>query len=96
MSVVPWSMLACTVSKSCCVARPPCKQFSEIKRAFPKLLVGAIYNTTILDAAINAGADYIVTPTVPNSLLLAMLSSGIPFIPGEQNMRDIAEVMEHG
>lgn len=71
---------------------------SEIKRAFPKLLVGAgtVYNTTILDAAINAGADYIVTPTVTNSLLLAMLSSGIPFIPGVQNMRDIAEVMEHG
>jgi 2-dehydro-3-deoxyphosphogluconate aldolase/(4S)-4-hydroxy-2-oxoglutarate aldolase len=71
---------------------------SEIKRAFPKMLVGAgtVYNTTILDAAINAGADYIVTPTVTNSLLLAMLSSGIPFIPGVQNMRDIAEVMEHG
>jgi 2-dehydro-3-deoxyphosphogluconate aldolase/(4S)-4-hydroxy-2-oxoglutarate aldolase len=70
----------------------------EIKRAFPKMLVGAgtVYNTTIWDAAINAGADYIVTPTVTNSLLLAMLSSGIPFIPGVQNMRDIAEVMEHG
>lgn len=71
---------------------------TEIKRAFPKLLVGAgtIYNTTILDAAIKAGADYIVTPTVTNSLLLAMLNSGVPFIPGVQNMRDIAEVMEHG
>jgi 2-dehydro-3-deoxyphosphogluconate aldolase / (4S)-4-hydroxy-2-oxoglutarate aldolase len=71
---------------------------TEIKKAFPKMLVGAgtIYNTTILDAAINAGADYIVTPTVTNSLLLAMLSSGVPFIPGVQNMRDIAEVMEHG
>lgn len=71
---------------------------SEIKRAFPKMLVGAgtIYNTTILDSAIKAGADYIVTPTVTDSLLLALKSSGVPFIPGVQNMRDIAEVMEHG
>jgi 2-dehydro-3-deoxyphosphogluconate aldolase/(4S)-4-hydroxy-2-oxoglutarate aldolase len=71
---------------------------SEIKRAFPKLLVGAgtVYNSSILDAAINAGADYIVTPTVTDSLLLALNNCGVPFIPGVQNMRDIAEVMEHG
>ena len=71
---------------------------SEIKRAFPHLLVGAgtVYNTTILDAAVKAGADYIVTPTVTDSLLLALKNSGVPFIPGVQNMRDIAEVMEHG
>lgn len=33
---------------------------SEIKRAFPDMLVGAgtIYNTTILDSALKAGADY--------------------------------------
>lgn len=71
---------------------------TEIKRAFPKMLVGAgtIYNTKILDSAIKAGADYIVTPTVTESLLHALKSCGVPFIPGVQNMRDIAEVMEHG
>jgi 2-dehydro-3-deoxyphosphogluconate aldolase / (4S)-4-hydroxy-2-oxoglutarate aldolase len=70
----------------------------EIKRSFPNLQVGAgtVYNTAILDAALNAGADYIVTPTITQSLLNALLSSGVPFIPGVQTMRDIAEVMEHG
>jgi 2-dehydro-3-deoxyphosphogluconate aldolase / (4S)-4-hydroxy-2-oxoglutarate aldolase len=70
----------------------------EIKRSFPNMQVGAgtVYNTAILDAALNAGADYIVTPTITQSLLNALLTSDVPFIPGVQTMRDIAEVMEHG
>ncbi len=70
---------------------------TEIKKAFPQLIVGAgtVYNPVILDNAIKAGADYIVTPTTTDSMLSALQSCGLPFLPGVSNLRDIAGMLEN-
>lgn len=70
----------------------------EIKSAFPDMVVsaGTVYTPEILDSALAAGADFIVTPTTTDNLLVALKDSGVPFIPGVSSMHDVARMMEQG
>jgi 2-dehydro-3-deoxyphosphogluconate aldolase/(4S)-4-hydroxy-2-oxoglutarate aldolase len=64
----------------------------------PGAIVGAgtVLNPTDLDAAINAGAKFIVSPGLTESLGRAAIASGIPFLPGVANAGDLMRGLDMG
>ncbi|WP_371194736.1 bifunctional 4-hydroxy-2-oxoglutarate aldolase/2-dehydro-3-deoxy-phosphogluconate aldolase [Glaciecola sp. SC05] len=70
----------------------------EIKRNFPELVlgIGTVYNTARLDDALQAGADFIVTPAVTPTLSAALANCGKPCLPGVSSLSDIACLLELG
>jgi 2-dehydro-3-deoxyphosphogluconate aldolase/(4S)-4-hydroxy-2-oxoglutarate aldolase len=69
-----------------------------IKQQVPELIVGAgtITNEIILQQAIDAGSDFIVTPAVSEKLLGFLVGCGIPVLPGVSNTGDILMAREFG
>lgn len=69
-----------------------------IKAELPELIVGAgtVTNETILNQAIEAGADFIVTPAVSDRLLAKLVDCGIPVLPGVSNTGEILMAREYG
>lgn len=69
-----------------------------IKQEVPELIVGAgtVISAQILDQAVEAGSDFIVTPAVSPSLLSALGSIDIPVLPGVSNTADILLATEYG
>jgi 2-dehydro-3-deoxyphosphogluconate aldolase/(4S)-4-hydroxy-2-oxoglutarate aldolase len=57
---------------------------------------GTVLNPTDLEAAINAGARFIVSPGLTGSLGRAAISSGIPFLPGIANASDLMRGLDLG
>ncbi|MCZ8528732.1 bifunctional 4-hydroxy-2-oxoglutarate aldolase/2-dehydro-3-deoxy-phosphogluconate aldolase [Alteromonas sp. PRIM-21] len=74
------------------------KCITAIKEAMPEMIVsaGTVIDKASLDAAINAGADFIVTPAVTERLLTMLVDSGLPVLPGVSNVSDIVLAREHG
>ncbi|MBS3965252.1 MAG: bifunctional 4-hydroxy-2-oxoglutarate aldolase/2-dehydro-3-deoxy-phosphogluconate aldolase [Methylomonas sp.] len=70
----------------------------RIKAEVPGAIVGAgtIINTQTLDAAIEAGAEFIVSPGVTPSLLDAGLASGVPLLPGVVTPSEVMRLLEKG
>ena len=64
----------------------------------PGAVVGAgtVLNPKQLDAAISAGARYIVSPGLTDPLTNAAKASGIPYLPGISNAADIMRGLDHG
>ena len=56
----------------------------ELVRAFPQALigVGTVRNAAQLDAALQAGACFAVSPGLPAALLPALAANKTPFLPG--------------
>ncbi len=71
---------------------------TAIKKALPGLIVGAgtITNETILQQAIDAGADFIITPAVSEKLLGHLVKCGLPVLPGVSNTGEILMAREFG
>ena len=71
---------------------------SAIKQAFPEMVVGAgtVLSSALLDKALSAGADFVVTPAVSSSLLTALKDANVPALPGVSNTADILMAQEHG
>lgn len=71
---------------------------SAIKQEVSELTVGAgtVINATILEDALKAGADFIVTPASSPDLLGALGRSGVPVLPGVSNTADILLALEYG
>mgnify|MGYP005989842587 CR=1 FL=1 len=71
---------------------------AAIKKALPEIIVGAgtVTNEKILNKAINAGADFIVTPAVSEKLLGHLVNCPIPVLPGVSNTGDILLASEFG
>lgn len=71
---------------------------TAIKRALPELIVGAgtVTDEDILKQAIEAGADFIVTPAISNKLLGYLVDCGVPVLPGVSNTADILLAREFG
>ena len=69
-----------------------------LKDALPHLKVGAgtILNADIYQKAIEAGSDFIITPTISASLLNILSKSPVPVLPGVSNASDILLAVEHG
>lgn len=57
---------------------------------------GTVLNATDLDAAINAGAKFIVSPGLTEPLGRAAISSGVPFLPGIANAGDLMRGLDLG
>jgi 2-dehydro-3-deoxyphosphogluconate aldolase/(4S)-4-hydroxy-2-oxoglutarate aldolase len=64
----------------------------------PGAIVGAgtVLNPADLDAAINAGAKFIVSPGLTEPLGKAAIASGIPFLPGIANSGDLMRGLDMG
>lgn len=69
-----------------------------IKAQVPELKVGAgtVINTEILEQALEAGSDFIVTPAVSPALLTALAKCNVPVLPGVSNTGDILMALEYG
>jgi len=74
------------------------KVLTAIKQQVPQLLVGAgtVINVTSLQQAIDAGADFIVTPAVSEKLLSHLAVCSLPVLPGVSNTADILMAREFG
>ena len=71
---------------------------TAIKQEVPQLKVGAgtVIDARILNQALQAGADFIVTPATSKTLLTELASCGVPVLPGVSNTGDILLAYEHG
>lgn len=71
---------------------------TAIKQQVPELIVGAgtVTNEVILQQAIDAGADFIVTPAISEKFLGHLANCGIPVVPGVSNTADILLAREFG
>jgi 2-dehydro-3-deoxyphosphogluconate aldolase/(4S)-4-hydroxy-2-oxoglutarate aldolase len=64
----------------------------------PEILVGAGTITTPAHAkeALEAGAQFLVSPGAPRSLLHAMQDTGLPFLPGTATVSEVLAALEEG
>lgn len=69
-----------------------------IKKELPHLKVGAgtVLNVDILSKALDAGSDFIITPTISASLLSHLAECPVPVLPGVSNASDILLAAEFG
>ena len=67
-------------------------------KCVPGAVVGAgtVLNDADLNAAIAAGAEFIVSPGLTEPLGKAAVSSGIPFLPGTANAGDVMRGLDLG
>ena len=70
----------------------------KIMRRVPGAIVGAgtVLNGQDLAAAIDAGAEFIVSPGLTDMLGRAAIASGIPFLPGIATSADIMRGLDMG
>lgn len=69
-----------------------------IKQTVPTLKVGAgtVINERILNDALAAGADFIVTPAVSEKLLALLAQREVPVLPGVSNTGEMLMAQEFG
>ena len=69
-----------------------------IKCALPDLKVGAgtVVDADILKQALDAGSDFIITPTISRTLLTQLSKCTVPVLPGVSNAADILLAREFG
>lgn len=70
----------------------------KIKEAFPQMLVGAgtIFRCDQVNRAIEAGAEFIVSPGLNTKTVDYCIKQGITMLPGCANASDIELAMEYG
>ena len=70
----------------------------RIKAEVPDAIVGAgtIINEETLNAAIEAGAEFIVSPGTTSALADAALKTGVPFLPGVSTPGEALALFEKG
>ncbi|MBC2667117.1 bifunctional 4-hydroxy-2-oxoglutarate aldolase/2-dehydro-3-deoxy-phosphogluconate aldolase [Novosphingobium flavum] len=73
-------------------------QAMEIMRQVPGAIVGAgtVLNPSQLGSAVDAGADFIVSPGLTPALGQAAITAGVPFLPGVSNAADIMLGLDFG
>ena len=69
-----------------------------IKQAFPDAIVGAgtIISRTQFQQAVDAGAEFIVSPGFTPELLACAKSTAIPFLPGVNTPSEIMQLLAQG
>ena len=77
---------------------PPALDAIRAMAAVPGAIVGAgtVLNPAMLDEAIDAGSEFIVSPGLTEGLAIAALGSGIPFLPGVSSPSDIMRGLDCG
>lgn len=73
-------------------------QIRYLKSCFPDLIIGAgtVTDNTILDRAITAGADFILSPSCDESILSECLNKGINLVPGVFTPSDVNLARRYG
>jgi 2-dehydro-3-deoxyphosphogluconate aldolase/(4S)-4-hydroxy-2-oxoglutarate aldolase len=76
----------------------PALQISLIRESFPEALVGAgsVRSAEDVDRAIDAGAGFIVSPMVEESVIVASLERNAPSFPGAATPTEIERAMRLG
>ncbi|MGL1955787.1 MAG: bifunctional 4-hydroxy-2-oxoglutarate aldolase/2-dehydro-3-deoxy-phosphogluconate aldolase [Colwellia sp.] len=69
-----------------------------IKKDLPELKVGAgtVIDADILKQAVEAGSDFIITPTISSELLTQLADCPVPVLPGVSNAANILLAREYG
>lgn len=70
----------------------------EMKRAAPEMCIGAgtVLTSRDVGQAINAGAEFLVTPGITGSLLDALQAATMPCLPGACTPSEVASLMLRG
>jgi len=70
----------------------------EVKQAFSEMLVlaGTVNNSESMLAAMQAGADGIVSPGITDELLKTAVENHIPYLPGVATPSEVLKVMSYG
>ena len=70
----------------------------RVMKSIPGAIVGAgtVTNEAELDAALNAGSEFIVSPGLTESLGKAAVREGVPFLPGIASAGDIMRGLDMG
>lgn len=79
--------------------RTPCALDAiRAMKAVPGAIVGAgtVTNEAELDAALDAGSEFIVSPGLTDTLGKAVIREGVPFLPGIANAGDIMRGLDLG
>jgi 2-dehydro-3-deoxyphosphogluconate aldolase/(4S)-4-hydroxy-2-oxoglutarate aldolase len=71
---------------------------TRIKAEVPDAIVGAgtIINIETLNKAIEAGAEFIVSPGTTDTMIDAALATGVPLLPGVANPSEAMRLLEKG
>jgi len=71
---------------------------AALKRAFPEIVIGAgtILEPQHIQSAIDAGADFLVTPGTPPTLADALVKAKIPVVPGGATPGEFMALMARG
>ncbi|CAM5559339.1 bifunctional 4-hydroxy-2-oxoglutarate aldolase/2-dehydro-3-deoxy-phosphogluconate aldolase [Streptomyces abikoensis] len=64
----------------------------------PEAVVGAgtVLSPARAEAAVRAGARFLVSPGWTDSLLAALREAGVPFLPGVSTVSEVMALLEHG
>ena len=75
-----------------------CEAINAMKSAMPDAVIGAgtVSSCEAYDAAVRAGADFIVSPGATDQLFDAADEHGIPFLPGAVTGSEVLKAMEYG
>jgi 2-dehydro-3-deoxyphosphogluconate aldolase/(4S)-4-hydroxy-2-oxoglutarate aldolase len=80
--------------------RTPCalEAITKIAKEVPEALVGAgtILNESQLKQAVEAGAQFVITPGATTDLLKAAMAGTVPLIPGVSSISEVMAGMELG
>ena len=70
----------------------------EIKNAVPEAIVGAgtVINPQSLERALAAGAEFLVSPGMTDSLLDAAIERGTPILPGVVSPSEVMRLLDRG
>jgi len=71
---------------------------AALKRALPEIVIGAgtVLEPAHVQPAIDAGADFLVTPGTPPALAEALAKVDIPVVPGGASPSEFMTLMAHG
>ena len=74
------------------------ESIKRIRAEVPDAVVGAgtIINIETLNKAIDAGAEFIVSPGTTDAMINAALATGVPLLPGIANPSDAMRLLEKG
>ncbi len=74
------------------------KHISEARSSYPELLVGAgtVVNPELAEAAMDAGAQFLVTPNVNTKVIRTANDRAIPILPGAMTPTEIFAALDAG
>ena len=75
-----------------------CEALSAMKSALPDAVIGAgtVSSSEAYEAAVQAGADFIVSPGATDQLFKTAAAQTVPFLPGAVTGSEVLRAMEFG